>query len=61
MVKTRRSNGENGEVEDRNYGLNDAGNVSDEKTEKVTFLVRLFGTKPCCKTLSTQLPAPVSF
>ncbi|CAB3230706.1 unnamed protein product [Arctia plantaginis] len=36
MVKTRRSNGENGEVEDGNYGLNDAGSVSDEKTEKAS-------------------------
>ncbi|XP_041982054.1 ATPase family AAA domain-containing protein 2-like isoform X2 [Aricia agestis] len=31
MVKTRRSNGENGEVEDGNYTINDVGSVSDEK------------------------------
>ncbi|XP_063626226.1 ATPase family AAA domain-containing protein 2-like [Cydia splendana] len=31
MVKTRRSNGENGEVEEGNEGLNDVGSVSDEK------------------------------
>ncbi|RVE47330.1 hypothetical protein evm_008011 [Chilo suppressalis] len=31
MVKTRRSNGENGEVDDGNYTLNDIGSVSDEK------------------------------
>ncbi|XP_072944949.1 ATPase family AAA domain-containing protein 2-like [Epargyreus clarus] len=31
MVKTRRSNGENGEVDDANYTLNDVGSVSDEK------------------------------
>ncbi|KAL4707871.1 hypothetical protein ACJJTC_010306 [Scirpophaga incertulas] len=32
MVKTRRSNGENGEVDDGNYTVNDVGSVSDEKT-----------------------------
>ncbi|KPJ18640.1 ATPase family AAA domain-containing protein 2 [Papilio machaon] len=31
MVKTRRSNGENGEVEDGNFTLNDVVSVSDEK------------------------------
>ncbi|XP_037293009.1 ATPase family AAA domain-containing protein 2 isoform X2 [Manduca sexta] len=31
MVKTRRSNGENGEVDDENYTVNDGGSVSDEK------------------------------
>ncbi|CAK1587151.1 unnamed protein product [Parnassius mnemosyne] len=31
MVKTRRSNGENGEVEEVNYTLNDVASVSDEK------------------------------
>lgn len=31
MVKTRRSNGENGEVDDGNYTVNDVGSVSDEK------------------------------
>ncbi|CAG9788857.1 unnamed protein product [Diatraea saccharalis] len=31
MVKTRRSNGENGEVDDGNYTINDIGSVSDEK------------------------------
>ncbi|KAL0871393.1 hypothetical protein ABMA27_005124 [Loxostege sticticalis] len=31
MVKTRRSNGENGEVDDGNYTINDVGSVSDEK------------------------------
>ncbi|XP_045488821.1 ATPase family AAA domain-containing protein 2 isoform X2 [Pieris rapae] len=31
MVKTRRSNGENGEVEDENYSPNEAASVSDEK------------------------------
>ncbi|KAJ0174507.1 hypothetical protein K1T71_009615 [Dendrolimus kikuchii] len=33
MVKTRRSNGENGEVEDGNYPMNDVGSVSDEKVK----------------------------
>ncbi|XP_075980354.1 ATPase family AAA domain-containing protein 2-like [Anticarsia gemmatalis] len=36
MVKTRRSNGENGEVEDGNYAMNDVGSVSDEKAEKAS-------------------------
>ncbi|XP_028178389.1 ATPase family AAA domain-containing protein 2-like isoform X4 [Ostrinia furnacalis] len=31
MVKTRRSNGENGEVDEGNYTINDVGSVSDEK------------------------------
>ncbi|XP_045500636.1 ATPase family AAA domain-containing protein 2-like [Colias croceus] len=31
MVKTRRSNGENGDVDDGNYSPNEAGSVSDEK------------------------------
>lgn len=31
MVKTRRSNGENGEVDEGNDTLNDVGSVSDEK------------------------------
>ncbi|CAH2235057.1 ATPase family AAA domain-containing protein 2-like isoform X2 [Pararge aegeria] len=31
MVKTRRSNGENGEVDEGNYSINDIGSVSDEK------------------------------
>ncbi|CAH0725558.1 unnamed protein product, partial [Brenthis ino] len=31
MVKTRRSNGENGEVDEGNYSINDVGNLSDEK------------------------------
>ncbi|XP_053610772.1 ATPase family AAA domain-containing protein 2-like isoform X2 [Plodia interpunctella] len=31
MVKTRRSNGEIGEVDDGNYTVNDVGSVSDEK------------------------------
>ncbi|XP_045774866.1 ATPase family AAA domain-containing protein 2-like [Maniola jurtina] len=31
MVKTRRSNGENGEVDEGNYSINDVGSVSDEK------------------------------
>ncbi|PZC78481.1 hypothetical protein B5X24_HaOG202146 [Helicoverpa armigera] len=34
MVKTRRSNGENGEVDDGNYAMNDVGIVSNEKTPK---------------------------
>ncbi|KAJ8715210.1 hypothetical protein PYW08_005191 [Mythimna loreyi] len=32
MVKTRRSNGENGEVDDGNYTMNDVSIVTDEKT-----------------------------
>lgn len=36
MVKTRRSNGENGEVDDGNYTMNDVGSVSDEKAEKAS-------------------------
>ncbi|XP_063829323.1 ATPase family AAA domain-containing protein 2-like [Ostrinia nubilalis] len=31
MVKTRRSNGENGDVDEGNYTINDVGSVSDEK------------------------------
>ncbi|CAG9564529.1 unnamed protein product [Danaus chrysippus] len=31
MVKTRRSNGENGEVDEGNYSINDVGSISDEK------------------------------
>lgn len=31
MVKTRRSNGENGEVDEGNYAINDVGSVLDEK------------------------------
>ncbi|CAH2093136.1 unnamed protein product [Euphydryas editha] len=31
MVKTRRSNGENGEVDEGNYSINHVGSVSDEK------------------------------
>ncbi|CAK1555595.1 unnamed protein product [Leptosia nina] len=31
MVKTRRSNGENGEIDDGNYSPNEAASVSDEK------------------------------
>ncbi|GBP30143.1 ATPase family AAA domain-containing protein 2 [Eumeta japonica] len=31
MVKTRRSNGENGEIDEGNYVQNDVGSVSDEK------------------------------
>ncbi|XP_052743253.1 ATPase family AAA domain-containing protein 2 isoform X2 [Bicyclus anynana] len=31
MVKTRRSNGENGEVDEGNYSINEVGSVSDEK------------------------------
>uniref|UniRef100_A0A2A4K6L4 Bromo domain-containing protein n=1 Tax=Heliothis virescens TaxID=7102 RepID=A0A2A4K6L4_HELVI len=34
MVKTRRSNGENGEVDDGNYAMNDVGIVSNEKAPK---------------------------
>lgn len=34
MVKTRRSNGENGEVDDGNYTINDVGSVSDEKVTR---------------------------
>lgn len=37
MVKTRRSNGENGEAEDGSYAPNDAASVSDD--EKVTFYI----------------------
>lgn len=33
MVKTRRSNGENGDVDDGNYTLNDVGSVSDDKVK----------------------------
>ncbi|XP_026733391.1 ATPase family AAA domain-containing protein 2-like isoform X2 [Trichoplusia ni] len=36
MVKTRRSNGENGEVDDGNYAMNDVGSVSDEKASNWT-------------------------
>lgn len=33
MVKTRRSNGENGEVEDVNCAVNDVGEAPDEKAK----------------------------
>ncbi|KAF9799595.1 hypothetical protein SFRURICE_018782 [Spodoptera frugiperda] len=36
MVKTRRSNGENGEVDDGNYAMNDESIVSEEKTPKTS-------------------------
>lgn len=36
MVKTRRSNGENGEVEEVNDAQNDVGSISDDK---VTHLI----------------------
>ncbi|XP_012550629.2 ATPase family AAA domain-containing protein 2 isoform X1 [Bombyx mori] len=36
MVKTRRSNGENGEVDDGNYTVNVVGSISDEKVSNWT-------------------------
>ncbi|KAH9639624.1 hypothetical protein HF086_010031 [Spodoptera exigua] len=41
MVKTRRSNGENGEVDDGNYAMNDESIVSEEK-------VTLYKPLVCC-------------
>lgn len=38
MVKTRRSNGENVEVDDENYSPNEAASVSDEKVMNSHFM-----------------------
>lgn len=53
MVKTRRSNGENGEVDDGNY---DVSIVTDEKVTlwNHSFVVQWFGFKALYATLCTN-------
>ncbi|XP_060804753.1 ATPase family AAA domain-containing protein 2-like isoform X2 [Amyelois transitella] len=68
MVKTRRSNGENGEVDDGNYTVNDVGSVSDEKASnwsqrelrssqyKVTRKIQRWPTKYSRRRRSIKMP-----
>ncbi|KAM3965847.1 LOW QUALITY PROTEIN: ATPase family AAA domain-containing protein 2 [Aphomia sociella] len=68
MVKTRRSNGENGEVDDGNYAVNDIGSVSDEKASnwsqrelrssqyKVTRTIQRWPTKYSRRRRTIKMP-----
>lgn len=63
MVKTRRSNGENGDVEDVNCTVNDVGEASDEKAKspvrKYVF-TRMGCVFALCGIPMSPLPVPVS-
>ncbi|XP_059059129.1 tat-binding homolog 7-like, partial [Achroia grisella] len=68
MVKTRRSNGENGEVDDGNYAVNDVGSISDEKASnwsqrelrssqyKVTRTIQHWPTKYSRRRCTIKMP-----